>query len=349
MALKEPGWWYDRPPESWQAGALQPVAWLYGRMAQRRFQNVKPYRSRLPVICLGNFTVGGTGKTPLALLIAKKLKDSGMHPVFLSRGYGGREKGPLQVEPSNHAANRVGDEPLLLCQEAPTIIARNRADGAKFIENNMPSADVIIMDDGMQNPSLAKDLVLAVVDRKRGLGNGHVFPAGPLRAESDFQFALADAVIVTGSRSDETSTPDAMEFLQQDFPGPVLRATTRPAGQFAALKGKNVLAFAAIANPSRFFRMLEDAGANVVVAKAFADHQMLQESEARSLLRRAEQERLTLVTTAKDAARLSAQRGTLARLKNQSAVFEIEMDIKEPDQERLNALLSGALKASRER
>ena len=169
----------------------------------------------MPVICIGNFTAGGSGKTPLALLVAQLVADEGREPWFLSRGYGGRLPGPIQVAPDVHGSADVGDEPLLLARRAPTVIARNRAAGAQFIEATAPANAVIIMDDGLQNPFLAKELVIAVVSGDRGFGNGHVIPAGPLRAPLAAQIGLADTIVVTGHEASELE--EALEDLPVTF------------------------------------------------------------------------------------------------------------------------------------
>jgi tetraacyldisaccharide 4'-kinase len=171
VPVEEPSWWYGTNEDDLRIRSLRPIAKIYGQLAKRRFANAKPYRSKLPVICVGNFTAGGTGKTPLSLFIAKLIQEFGGQPAFLTRGYSGRVKGPAWVNPQIDTADQVGDEPLLLARLAPTLIARNRADGARFIEDSA-TATHIIMDDGLQNPQLAKSLSIAVVD-------------GGLRARSD--------------------------------------------------------------------------------------------------------------------------------------------------------------------
>ncbi|MGU3542062.1 tetraacyldisaccharide 4'-kinase, partial [Methylobacterium sp. A52T] len=175
-----------RPPAFWAAGpdhpaarALAPVGAVYGALAARRMDRPGA-RAGCPVLCLGNFTLGGAGKTPAALAVAGLVAELGAAPAFLSRGYGGRLAGPVRVDPAHHAAADVGDEPLLLARLVPAIVARDRPAGAALCRSL--GADVVVMDDGLQNPSLAKDLSLAVVDGPAGLGNGLPFPAGPLRA-----------------------------------------------------------------------------------------------------------------------------------------------------------------------
>jgi tetraacyldisaccharide 4'-kinase len=194
MPLKAPFWWYRRKGAI--ALALAPLGRLYGDRAEARFARAEPYCSRLPVICIGNFTAGGGGKTPMAIAVAALLKELGQKPAFLTRGYGGTIEGPAFVE-KGQSAEQVGDEPLLLAEIAPTMVAADRAAGAKAIEAS--EASVIVMDDGFQNPSLVKDLSLVVVDSESGIGNGLIMPAGPLRAPLDAQIARADALVVIGA------------------------------------------------------------------------------------------------------------------------------------------------------
>jgi tetraacyldisaccharide 4'-kinase len=196
LRLEPPSWWYSEriPSAAW---GLLPVSALYGAAVQKRFRDAKPYRSKLPVICVGNFTMGGAGKTPVALKLAAALRDRGIRPGFLTRGYGGRERGPYLVNAASDGAARVGDEPLLLAEAAPTVVSRDRPAGARLLETL--AVDAIVMDDGFQNPSLAKDFSLIVIDAAAGLGSGRVFPLGPLRAPLAFQAGMADAILLLGS------------------------------------------------------------------------------------------------------------------------------------------------------
>ena len=195
LRLEPPSWWYSGriPPAAW---GLLPVSALYGAAVQKRFRDAKPYRGKLPVICVGNFTMGGAGKTPVALKLAALLRDHGIRPGFLTRGYGGRERGPYLVNAASDGAARVGDEPLLLAEAAPTVVSRDRPAGARLLETLAVNA--IVMDDGFQNPSLAKDFSLVVIDAAAGLGSGRVFPLGPLRAPLAFQAGMADAILLLG-------------------------------------------------------------------------------------------------------------------------------------------------------
>ncbi|HZJ12562.1 MAG TPA: tetraacyldisaccharide 4'-kinase, partial [Methyloceanibacter sp.] len=219
MPLKTPSWWYRKTGVA--SAALSPLAALYGRVAASRLARGGAYRSRLPVICIGNFTAGGGGKTPTAIAVASLLKAMGKSPAFLTRGYGGTAKGVVRV--SGQDAEAVGDEPLLLAAIAPTFVSADRVAGAKAIEET--DADVIVMDDGFQNPSLAKDLSLIVVDAASGLGNGLLIPAGPLRAPLEAQFARADALLVIG----EGKKADALIAAFDSAGKPVLRAKIAPA------------------------------------------------------------------------------------------------------------------------
>ena len=338
MRLDEPVWWYRHPP-SGIATVLRPLAALYGKAAAARYYRANPYRSRLPVICVDNFTAGGAGKTPLAIHLCARLKAAGHEPVALTRGYGGRLAGPYWVNARSDAAREVGDEALLLARAAPTLVARDRRAGARAIESGPHPVTVIVMDDGLQNPSLAKDLAIAVVDGSRGIGNGLVMPAGPLRAPLGFQLELTDAVIVNGGEPD---APVA-EWLRHRFVGSVLRAELVPAESPDWLKGARIVAWAGIGAPQRFFAMLRALGAELADEVAFRDHQWLGEGDARRLLELAERHGAMLVTTAKDMARLSGAGGPAARLAAASRVLEVKLSLSEPDAERLISLVDTAL------
>ena len=325
MRLDEPSWWYREAPAGMAASLLSPVGTIYGSVARILYERSTPYRSRLPVVCIGNFTAGGTGKTPLAIYICNHLKQAGHEPVALTRGYGGSLEGPYWVNAGTDQARDVGDEALLLARVAPTQLARDRQQGARAIETGPHPATVIVMDDGLQNPRLAKDLSIALVDGVRGIGNGMVIPAGPLRAPLDFQLELTDAVVVN------EPVPGAgdriADWLRTHFNGPVLRAATVPAEDAGWLKGLRVIAWAGIGSPQRFFATLTHLGAEVVEAVAFRDHQSVQEADAERLLAQAEWHDATLVTTEKDHARMrgdgrpaGAARRSLARAARQTRI-----------------------------
>ena len=342
MPLDEPPWWYRAPP-SGIATVLRPLAALYGWAVVARYWRATPYRSRLPVICVGNFTAGGTGKTPLVVHLCERLKAAGHEPVALTRGYGGRLSGPYWVNAKSDVARDVGDEALLLARAAPTLVARDRRAGAHAIETGPHPVTVIVMDDGLQNPGLAKDLTLAVVDGGRGLGNGLTMPAGPLRAPLPFQLELTDAVVVNGAGSD---APVA-EWLRHRFAGSVLRSSLVPAESADWLKGTRVVAWAGIGAPERFFTMLASLGADMAEKLAFRDHQWLGDRDAARLLDLARRHAATLVTTAKDMARLTGAAGACAELAAASRVLHVKQVFAEPDAERLMSLIDTALEARR--
>ena len=293
--MRDPAfWWADHSPA---ATLLAPVGALYGAIAARRM--VRPGRKApVPVICVGNFTLGGAGKTPTSIALARLLLESGYCPFFLSRGYGGRVAGPVQVE--HQRAIEVGDEPLLLRRVAPTIVAHDRPAGAQAAAK--AGADAIVMDDGLQNPSVEKDLAIAVIDGRRGIGNGRIFPAGPLRAPLEAQLDHIDAVLVVGSVG---RAAERVIDVAQRRGLPVLHGELRPAPHaVAALAGKPVLAFAGIADPEKFFATLEAHGIPTVIRKPFPDHHRYAVNEMAALVACAQRESLTLVTTEKDMVRL---------------------------------------------
>jgi tetraacyldisaccharide 4'-kinase len=341
VRLEEPSWWY-REGSSTFATLLHPLGTVYGWAATARFARTKPYRSRLPVICIGNFTAGGTGKTPLAIHLCEGLKAAGHEPVALTRGYGGRLKGPYWVGKTD-GAREVGDEALLLARAARTHLARNRRAGAHAIESGPHPVTVIVMDDGLQNPSLAKDLTLAVVDGDRGVGNNCVIPAGPLRAPLNFQLELTDAIIVN-TASLEEPTPIA-ETFRRVFGGPVLCAAIVPSGDTRWLEDGPVLAWAGIGAPARFFALLERLRADVVGRIPFADHYCLTDADARRLLDAAEAAKAKLVTTEKDMARLTGAGGLLAELASRSRALPVKLFFADADAERLATLVATALQA----
>jgi tetraacyldisaccharide 4'-kinase len=294
-----PSFWYGKPGPL--ARALIPFSTIYARLARSRAARITPYRSKLPVICIGNITAGGGGKTPTAIGVAKMLQGQGMRPCFLTRGYGGQIQGPHLVSEKD-SAEMVGDEPLLLAAIAPAVVAANRADGAKFIERL--DANVIVMDDGFQNPQLEKDLSLIAVDSGRGLGNGFVLPAGPLRAPLSEQMDHANALIIIGEG-------DRAASLAEDFTKagkPVFKARIVPQGDPRWLGVLPVIGFAGIARPEKFFMTLQMNGARLEGRRIFPDHHRFNEKEAAALLKAAQELKCMLVTTEKDWVRLPENR-----------------------------------------
>jgi tetraacyldisaccharide 4'-kinase len=299
--MREPAFWY-RPP-SLISSLLSPLGALYGLVAGWRMQQAG-FDAGIPVLCVGNYHAGGAGKTPLVLALAGLLRGLDETPVVLSRGYGGRLKGPLKVDPARHVAADVGDEPLMLALRLPVVVARDRVGGIGVARSQ--GASVILMDDGFQNPAIAKDCSLVVIDGERGIGNGGVFPAGPLRAPLHRQLASTDMLIVVGDGGAANAVAAAVVAQGR----PVLRAQLAPdPATVARLAGRRVLAFAGIGDPARFFRSLRSSGIDVVGAHAFPDHHPFEKSEIEALLGEAIRDRLTLVTTEKDLARLRAGEG----------------------------------------
>jgi tetraacyldisaccharide 4'-kinase len=292
--MRAPDFWWRQPP-SLLARLLEPLGDIYGARTLARMARPGVSAS-IPVVCVGNPIAGGAGKTPAAIEIARLLLLAKRKPVFLTRGYGGRLKGPVRVDSKKHTARDVGDEPLLLARSGPCIVARDRAAGAELAAG---FGDVIVMDDGFQNPSINKDLALLVIDSDQGIGNGLCIPAGPLRAPVEEQLARADAVVVIGEGR-------AAGFLARRKKPPVLAARLVPdAKAAAALKGRRVLAYAGIGRPQKFAGTLKALGAEVVRLAAFPDHHVFTAADAKALLAEARRDNLTLVTTEKDVARLS--------------------------------------------
>src|SRR5438094_8642430 len=338
--MREPSFWWRAA--GIEAVLLAPAAAIYGAVAAQRLKR-QGYRAGVPVLCIGNPTVGGAGKTPTALLVASMLSAAGERPVFLTRGYGGRQRGPQLVDPERDRAADVGDEPLLLAREAPTVVGRDRVAGAKTAI--AAGASVIVMDDGFQNPSLAKDFSVLVVDGRRGTGNGKVFPAGPRRAPLDDQLARADAVILVGAVGEAAAPIVAAADARKC---PVFRARLAPdRDAIAALAGKRVLAFAGIGDPEKVLATLRDAGVAVAATRSFADHHRYTSAEARSLCNEADAEGLVLVTTEKDRARLQGDEA-MVELAARVRVLPVSLVIEEEAAwERLLAERTAAARSSR--
>ena len=295
--MREPAFWH-RPP-SWIAYLLLPLGAVYGAVAGLRMQR-SGLDAGIPVICVGNYHMGGAGKTPTVLALTRILRELGERPVVLSRGYGGRLRGPVMVDPRRHAAADVGDEPLMLSSTVPVAVSRDRVDGVALAKSQ--GASVILMDDGFQNPAVQKDAALIVIDSDRAVGNACVFPAGPLRAPLSAQLDRTDALVVVG----EGTAAGAIAEKIASRPGrPVLSAHLKPDGAaLAALANKPVLAFAGIGDPLRFFRTLRANGIDVVRERAFPDHHPFSQDDIDALVAEARRDQLTLVTTEKDLVRL---------------------------------------------
>jgi tetraacyldisaccharide 4'-kinase len=332
--IREPAFWW----RAGTGGALAPLAALYGAVAGLRMR-ARGRQAGLPIICLGNLTVGGAGKTPAALAVAQLLHAARERPFFLSRGYGGKLAGPVRVNPTLHRAADVGDEPMLLVRVAPTIVARDRVAGATFARS--AGASVIVMDDGFQNPSLAKDLSIVLVDGGRGIGNGRVIPAGPLRAPLDLQLLRAQALIVVGApdgaarvieRAERRKIPIFHGRLEPD------RAVVKAIGQ------RKVLAFAGIADPAKFFATLTAAEIQIAIRATFPDHHRFSAAEALDLVAQAQTKNLMLLTTEKDLVRLAGD-PALAQLAANTSALPVRLVIDDPD--RLREMILSAVAGGR--
>jgi tetraacyldisaccharide 4'-kinase len=294
--MREPAFWHR--PSSWISHLLRPLSAIYGAVAALRLQR-SGFEAGVPVICVGNYHVGGAGKTPTVLALADFLRDLGERPVVLSRGYGGRLHGPVMVDVGRHSAGDVGDEPLMMAGHLPVAVARDRVEGVILAKSQ--GASLILMDDGFQNPAIAKDVSLIVIDSERGLGNGRVFPAGPLRAPLPPQLVRTDALVVIGNGHASDTVASAIS----EHAKPVFPAQLQPdPDAVARLAGKPLFAFAGIGDPGRFVRTLRASGLDVKRQRAFADHHPFSKDEIAALVTEAERDGLTLVTTEKDLARL---------------------------------------------
>jgi tetraacyldisaccharide 4'-kinase len=316
--MHEPAFWY-RPSSSWISLLLSPLAAIYGAVAAHRLQR-KGLDAGIPVFCVGNYHVGGAGKTPTVLALVKLLRDLGETPVVLSRGYGGRLRGPVMVDPDRHLAADVGDEPLMLAQTLPVAVARERIDGLALAKSQ--GATVIVMDDGFQNPTISKDASMIVIDAHRGLGNARVFPSGPLRAPLPPQIVRTDALIIVGEGS--AAEVVAATIAAQDKP--VLTAQLKADdATLSSLRGRRVVAFAGIGDPERFFRTLRSNGIEVISARAFADHHLFTQGEIEALVAEAKRNAAIPVTTEKDLARLAVG-GELPPWANGIVAFPVKLE-----------------------
>jgi tetraacyldisaccharide 4'-kinase len=329
-----PGFWARRRP-GLAARALQPLGALYGLTTARRMARPGA-RVEAAVVCVGNFVLGGAGKTPTAIAVARLLQGAGERVAFLSRGYGGAARAePIEVDPAIHDAESVGDEPLLLARVAPCFVGADRVAAARLAIAR--GASVLALDDGLQNPSLAKDFSFAVIDGEAGFGNGLCFPAGPLRAPPARQSPFVSAEVVIGGGADALA---ALSALAPDKP--IFRAALAPdAVVGATLVGLPVLAFAGIARPEKFFATLEAIGARAAVRRRFPDHHRYARPEVEALIAEAAARGLTPVTTEKDHVRLAPA--------TRKAIVALPVTLRFETPAPVAALLSEALAARRAR
>ncbi|MHC5232607.1 tetraacyldisaccharide 4'-kinase [Brucella sp. LJL56] len=316
MVSEAPPFWWEKP--DWRALSLAPAAWLYGVVAGRRLLRAEPPKIPLPVLCVGNFTVGGAGKTPTAIAFAKGVKARGMKPGIVSRGYGGAYKGLHVVDATHDSARYVGDEPLLLARHASVALCPDRLKAALHLQAR--GCDFIIMDDGFQSARLFADFSLLVVDATRGIGNGRVIPAGPLRAPLIDQMRKTDGLLRIGKG-------DGADFVirQAARAGrPIYEAWLEPSSS-TPVAGNRWLAFAGIGNPEKFYASVAEAGGEIVETRSFPDHHNFGPDEIRNLMDTARRQGLGLITTAKDQVRLATMIGIPVGFATKLAVLDIDL------------------------
>ena len=322
--MKAPDFW-QRGQGGLTAALLSPFGWLYGIGGQMNEASATPVRAPIPVICIGNVVAGGAGKTPVAIDLGQRLLKAGVKFEYLSRGYGGSEQGPHRIDLTSDTAAQVGDEPLLLARVAPTWIAKDRVQGGIAIVDG--GAKAIVMDDGLQNPSLFKDASFVVIDGRYGLGNGHVMPAGPLRETLESALEKGTAVIVMGD--DEAGVTDAVKQHAPEMQ--ILNARVKARAVDYELKNQPVHAFAGIAQPEKFFETLNRLDCTLIKTTPFADHHLYTDAEISQLVTAAETDKALLLTTEKDYVRLDK--------KWQNAIKPLGIALEWQDEDALNAIL----------
>ncbi len=309
--MREPEFWHK--PAGLKAVALSPLGALYYGLGRLKRAMTRTQKMACPILCVGNATIGGAGKTPITDLLAGILAQSGYHPAILSRGYGGVLKGPLQVT-GEHTAQEVGDEPCLLAQRHAVYVGADRRLSAAMACEN--AHDVLILDDGYQNTQLAYDLRILVIDGQRGFGNGGLIPAGPLREPWWVALSRADCVVVNQGQASQ-----AVIDMCHKQKIPLFQATVTPKKS----QPKPVYAYCGIANPDKFLRSLDDAGYEIKGTWVFDDHYDFSEIDARTLLGEASKRDAHLITTEKDAMRLRGRGGLHQALLSASEIFAIEL------------------------
>ena len=316
--MKTPRFWKSKNLIS---TTLLPLGWIYSGLTAARLKFKKSGKVNIPVICLGNITAGGSGKTPTAVTLAKLLQKKGYHPYFVSRGYGGKLSGIILTKDSSYTAAEVGDEPLVLSRIAPVSINPDRYQAA--LKAQEQGADIIIMDDGFQNPSLKKDISILIIDGGFGFGNQRPLPAGPLRENLQNGLKRANAALIIGE--DKNNCAQEMKNLPL-FHGKIkeIEPQTKPT---------QVIAFAGIGRPEKFYQSLENCGMNIISRHDFPDHHFYTEKELQSLLHEAQEKKAALYTTAKDIVKIPLP------LRPKFNVLEIEIEI-EKEQELMSFILS---------
>ena len=320
--MRAPEFWHGSPGLA--AGLLAPAAAAWELAARLRRRLTRPYRAPIPVLCVGNLVVGGSGKTPVVLSLTNLFTERRIAVHIVTRGYGGRLAGPARVDAARHDADAVGDEALLLAAATPCWVAKDRAAGIAAAAE--AGADLVLLDDGFQNPSIAKDFSLLVVDAEYGFGNGRVMPAGPLREPVAAGFARADAIVLIG----DASMPPELRNVSC----PALPAELAPVNG-DRFRNTRLVAFAGIGRPAKFFATLHRLGAQLAAAEAFPDHHRYRAAEIAQLREAAARHNAQLVTTAKDWVRLAPE------LQRNIDILEVEIRWRDPTM--LRQLLDGFL------
>ncbi|MFC0246037.1 tetraacyldisaccharide 4'-kinase [Falsochrobactrum ovis] len=317
MVGDAPPFWWEKP--DWRARLLTPLAGIYGAVSRRRLVKSVPPKVAAPVLCIGNFTVGGAGKTPTAIAISKAALKHGLKPGIVSRGYGGKYKGLHLVDPENDTAHYVGDEPLLLARHAPVVLSANRYRAASHLIEQ--GCNFIVMDDGFQSARLHMDFALLVVDSMRGIGNGRVIPAGPLRAPLIDQLRKTDALLRIGSGGEaDFVLRQASRAGRPTYDAQLIPSSAK------LIAGQKWLAFAGIGNPEKFFASVRQAGGKIVDTCIFRDHHLYLLDEIKALVSQAERGNLGLITTAKDYVRIATMPGLPETVLDRITVLDVELE-----------------------
>ncbi|MEL6201633.1 MAG: tetraacyldisaccharide 4'-kinase [Pseudomonadota bacterium] len=316
-----PEYWFR--PFSWQSLALSPIALAYGAIAGRGMARAKPASVDAPVLCVGNFTVGGTGKTPATLALAQIAKERGFRPGVVLRGYGGSKRRAHRVDPAIDSTREVGDEALMYAARFPTMVGTDRRDSAARLCEE--GCNFIFMDDGFQSRRLYYDFALSVVDARRGFGNGRSLPAGPLRAPLNVQLPYADMLLLVGEgEKGEEAIRHAARAAK-----PVVRAKFLPVQAKTMLRKKHI-AFSGIGDPEKFFDTIRRHGGNLIHTQPFPDHHEYSELDASGLLDAATRKKLALITTEKDHVRLKGKGGLREQLADKASVLRVELVFSDP-------------------
>ena len=326
--FETPKFWYRKNLFSEILSVLFfPISLLWILISLLKKNLVKKYKSKLKVICIGNLTIGGTGKTPFAIYTYKLLKKLGYKPVFLTRGYGGLLKGPIKVK-DTHNFRDVGDEALLLNKIGPTIVSKDRSLGAKLIENNEKDFNIIIMDDGLQNYQLVQDIKLLLVDKNLKFGNNLCIPSGPLREPASLALMRIDAIVLTGNNN------EVVDF--NNVHNKTVFNTKVKTIKVPKIKKKKLLAFCGLANSKKFYQTLKENGFNVTSTKSFPDHFEYKNRDIDKLISEANSKNLKLITTEKDYVKINDDKKIIN-------VLTIEMELELKDKAIFNSFLQEKL------